>query len=238
MMAGSLNISCLVHVPFEGPAIIADWAGEKKHRLHLTKLYEDDPFPDRSNTDMVVLMGGPMSVFDYHVHPRMQEEIDWTGDFIRSGKPALGICLGAQIIAASLGAKVYPGKYQEIGWHNVEFLPALGDYRIWKDLPESRKAFHWHGDTFDIPRDAIRIAASRAYPNQGFIFGNHVIALQFHLEAAPASVRGLAENCRHQLVPGPHVQTEEEILEETRYFESNQRLMFQLLDYLRSRISS
>ncbi len=99
--------------------------------------------------------------------------------------------------------KRYPGPHKEIGWHNLQFFPALGDYKIFKDLPTTRKVFHWHGDTFNIPEGATRIAASQAFPHQGFIYDNKVVALQFHLEVTPKSVRELVENCRDELVDGP-----------------------------------
>lgn len=225
-----------MHVPFEGPGIILDWIDQENHSLQFTRFYENDPLPDSSGIDMLVIMGGPMNVFDFHIHPWMQEEIDWVTDFINSGKPVLGICLGAQIIAAALGVDVYPGKHREIGWHNLQFLPALGDFRIWKDLPATRKVFHWHGDTFPTPKGAVRIAESQAFPNQGFIYRHNVMALQFHLEVTPSTVKGLVEHCRDELVPGPYIQDEKEILTEQRYYEENQKLMFQLLNYLCSQV--
>ncbi|MEN8228223.1 MAG: type 1 glutamine amidotransferase [Bacteroidota bacterium] len=226
-----------MHVPFEGPGIIADWIKKKNHTLEYTRFHEGDPLPDASGVDMLVIMGGPMNVFDFHIHPWMQDEIEWVTDYISTGKPVLGICLGAQIIAAALGEDVYPGKEREIGWHNLQFLPSLGDYRIWKELPVTRKVFHWHGDTFTIPKGATRIASSQAFPNQGFIYNSKVVALQFHLEATPASVKELVDNCREELVPGPYIQTEEEILGEEKVYQTNQALMFRLLDYLCGQIS-
>ncbi len=96
--------------------------------------------PEVSDIDILVIMGGPMNVFDFHIHPWMQEEIDFVSRYIESGKPLLGICLGAQIIAASLGVDVYPGDHKEIGWHNLQFLPSLGDYKIWDDLPRHKES--------------------------------------------------------------------------------------------------
>ena len=221
-----------MHVPFEGPGIITDWIGEKGHQLHYTRFYEGDVLPDASDVDLLIIMGGPMDVFDYHVHPWMGDEIEWVKEYISLEKPVLGICLGAQIIANALGEEVFPGPNREIGWHNLQFFPSLGDFKICKDLPATRKVFHWHGDTFNIPEGATRIAASQAFPNQGFIYKNKVVALQFHLEVTPESVRELVENCRDELVDGPHIQTEKEILAEQNYFESNQKVLFQFLDYL------
>ena len=122
-----------MHVPYEGPGVIADWIGKKGHHLEYTRFYEKDPLPDASEVELLIIMGGPMNVFDFHIHPWMQEEIEWVGEFIRSGKPVLGICLGAQIVAAALGEEVYPGPEKEIGWYNLQFLPSLGEFRIFKD---------------------------------------------------------------------------------------------------------
>lgn len=231
-MSGTKNIRCLMHVPFEGPGVIADWAEQRSHRFEYTRIYEDPSLPEISKVDMAVVMGGPMNVFDFHIHPWMEEEIEWVGSCIRSGIPVLGICLGAQIIASSLGSEVRPGPYREIGWFNLNFLPCMGDYKICTELPPARKVFHWHGDTFDIPEEAVRIASSKAFPNQGFIYKGHVVALQFHLEVTPESVKALVMNCADELKEGPFIQTAEEILSEKKQFGPNQKLMYSFLDYL------
>ena len=236
-MNSGKRIACFLHVPYEGPGVIADWVWKNDHSLHYTRLYKKDALPDASSLDMLIVMGGPMNVFDFHMHSWMEDEIEWVKQFITSGKPVLGICLGAQIIASALGEEVYPGPHKEIGWHNLQFLPSLGEFRICKDLPVARKVFHWHGDTFDIPEGATRIASSQAFPNQGFIHGNKVVALQFHLEVNPELVRNLVDNCRDDLEDGTHIQTEKDILSEQSFFESNQQVIYQFLDYLSSLIS-
>jgi len=231
-MAKPLRIQCFMHVPFEGPGVIADWIAEQNHHLNFTRFYKGDDLPGQSAIDLLVIMGGPMNVFDFHIHPWMQEEMNWVSEFIRSGKPVLGICLGAQMIARALGSEVHPGNYKEIGWHNLKYLPSLGNYKICKDLPSTRKVFHWHGDTCHVPAGATRIAESKAFANQGFIYDGRVIALQFHLELTPESVKEMVAHCGEEIIPGPYIQTEKEILEETRYYEGNQKLMFHFLDYL------
>lgn len=236
-MHKQIKIQCFLHASFEGPGIIADWVIKNNHLLEYTRFYEGDSLPEASDIDLLVILGGPMNVYDYHIHSWMQEEVEWVSKYINSGKPVLGICLGAQIIAAALGAEVYPGEHKEIGWFNLQFLPALGDFMIWKDLPATRKVFHWHGDTFPIPKDAIRIASSLAYPNQGFIYNRKVLALQFHLEVTPDSVSDLVKNCKDELVPGPYVQPVSALLAEEKNYPANQELMFQLLNYLSGLIS-
>ena len=226
-----------MHVPFEGPAKILDWIKNKGHKLEYTRFFQGDALPDASGVDMLIIMGGPMDVYDFHMHDWMEDEIAWVKDFIEMNKPVLGICLGAQIIAAALGEEVYPGPHREIGWHNLQFFPSLGNFKIFKDLPVTRKVFNWHGDTFNIPEGAIRIAASQAFPNQGFIYNNKVLAMQFHLEVTPESVKDLVENCRDELVEGPHIQSEKEILSEQNYFQANQEVLYQFLDYLCALIS-
>jgi GMP synthase-like glutamine amidotransferase len=232
LMGIPLRIGCFMHVPFEGPGVIATWAEEKGHRMEYTMLYEGTQLPGSGDTDLLVIMGGPMNVFDFHAHPWMKEEINWVADYIGTGKRVLGICLGAQIIAAALGADVYPGEHKEIGWHALQFLPCLGGYRIFNELPRSRKVFHWHGNTFHIPAGADRIAGTKAFSNQGFIYQGRALALQFHLEVTPDTVRSLVDNCRDELVPGPFVQSEKEILDKKHDYRENQALMYRFMDYL------
>ena len=231
-MAKVKDIVCVMHVPFEGPGIIAPWAKRNGIHMKFVRVFEHVPFPDLGENDMLLIMGGPMNVYDYHVHPWMEEEIEWVSKAISKGNPVLGICLGAQIIASALGVEVHPGDEKEIGWHPLQFLPAIGDYKIWKDHPGTQMVFHWHRDTFDIPDHAVRIAASEAFDNQGFIYKNRVVALQFHLEVTKESVGELVENCRDDIVPGPHVQSEEEIMNFPSSVDENIRLMTGILLWL------
>ena len=236
-MNAPVRIRYFMHVSFEGPGIIENWAHDKGHQMDYTRFYEKQSLPEIPEVDLLVIMGGPMNVFDFHIHPWMEEEIAWVKRYMDARKPLIGICLGAQIIAAALGVDVYPGKHKEIGWHNLQFLPSLGELRIFGNLPDTRKVFHWHGDTFPIPDGALRIASSAAFPNQGFIHNKRSIALQFHLEVTPESVVGMVYNCRAELESGPYIQSEEEILKGTEFYETNQKVMFQFLDYLSGLIS-
>jgi len=135
-------------------------------------------------------------------------EKQFVRDAIAREIPVLGVCLGAQLIASALGARIYPNAVKEIGWFPIEAVPAPGAAF---SMPSECLAFHWHGETFDLPDGAVRIARSQACENQAFQFKRHVVGLQFHLETTPESLAALLDNCRHELVPGPYVQTEAEL---------------------------
>jgi GMP synthase-like glutamine amidotransferase len=127
-----------------------------------------------------------------------------------AGKYVLGICLGAQLIASAQGARVYKNPEKEIGWFPIEAVPHE-DPSLFR-FPSSMRVFHWHGETFDLPPGATRLARSAACENQAFQIGRRTIGLQFHLETTPDSARTLIENCRDELAGGAYVQGEETIL--------------------------
>lgn len=227
-----MNIHCFQHVEFEGPGMINDWVESKKQKLHFTHFHKGDPLPDLNSVDLLIVMGGPMDVYDYHIHSWMEDEIAFVKQCIENNTPVLGICLGAQIVAAALGSEVYPGKEKEIGWFPVTFLPAAGDFKIWSEHPGTRMVFHWHGDTFDIPEGAIRIARSNAFQNQGFIYNNRVMAFQFHLEVTPELVKGLTKHCGDELIQGKYIQDARTIINQKDYYSTNHKQIYQVLDYL------
>ena len=196
-----MRLHWLQHVPFEGLGFIEEWATSREMQITGTHLYAGEKPPSSMDFDWLVIMGGPMGIQDHGEHPWLVEEKVFIRAAIDAGKPVVGICLGAQLIADVLGAKVYPGPCKEIGWFPLRRAP---EAPAW--FPEELTAFHWHGDTFDLPENSIRLASSDACRNQGFIYRDRVVGLQFHLESTPESIRRLVENCRDDLVPGPFVQ--------------------------------
>jgi GMP synthase-like glutamine amidotransferase len=205
-----MRVHCLQHVAFEGLGSIAPWLEKAGHSLSRSMLHASPELPPSASFDALVAMGGPMSVNDEEEHPWLAGEKRLVREAIESGKPVLGICLGAQLIASSLGSKVYRNAEKEIGWFPVEGLP-LEDPSLFR-FPLSLRAFHWHGETFDLPPGARRIARSAACENQAFQLGDSTLALQFHLETRPESARALVENCRDELEPSRFVQGEGELL--------------------------
>jgi len=190
----AMKLHYLQHVPFEGLGIIEDWAKAQSAEINCTRLFADEKLPPLESFDWLVVMGGPMGIYDHEDHPWLIAEKKLIRAAIDANKTVLGICLGAQLIADVLGAKVYPGPQKEIGWFPIRRSAGAPEW-----LPEELTVFHWHGDTFDIPNGATRLAASVACENQGFIYNNRVVALQFHLETTPESMEALIENCADEL---------------------------------------
>ena len=217
------------HVSFEGLGSIEVVLKESSHSISVTRMFANEPFPEISDIDWLIVMGGSMGVHDDKAYPWLKTEKQFIKNVIQSGKVVLGICLGAQLIAEVMDAQVYKNKYREIGWFDINFNPNL-NHTLLKDIfPKQIEVFHWHGDTFDIPEDAIPIASSEATPNQGFIFDNRVIALQFHLETTPESAKALIDNCSNELDGSKYVQNEQEILSNYLRFTKINQLMDQIV---------
>lgn len=221
----------LQHVPFEGLGSIEPWLVAHGYTVSRTRFFESAELPDPGTIDVLIIMGGPMSVNDEDRFPWLRAEKHFIRDVVRAGKPVLGICLGAQLIASAHGAPVYPNPVKEIGWLPVCGVPPQTDGAF--AFPPSTTVFHWHGETFDLPEGAMHLARSEGCENQAFQLGAKVIGLQFHLETTPASARALVTHCRHELVPSEYIQTEEEILSvPASQYESINHWMTRILAYL------
>lgn len=220
----------LQHVPFEGPGCISNWLQARDAVVTTTRLFEYPQLPPLEEIDLLVALGGPISVNDEDEFPWLRPEKRFVREAIDSGMPVLGICLGAQLMASALGAAVYPGTEKEIGW-----FPVYGvdhDVSAFR-FPAGFDAFHWHGETFELPRGAIHLAESEVCAHQAFQVGRRAIGLQFHLETTPESAESLIANCRHELVPGSCIQDEGQLrsVPADRYTGIN-TLMAEVLFYL------
>ena len=200
-----MKVHVLQHVPFEGIGSMQGWLAKRDATVGYTRFYESAKLPHPGEYDLVIAMGGPMSVNDEQSHPWLVPEKAFLRETIRLGQAVIGICLGAQLIASALGSRVYPGRHMEIGWFPLEGVDPGRDVF---QLPGGLTAFHWHGETFDLPDGAVRLAKSEACDNQAFQLGQNVVGLQFHLETTPQSAALLLRHCGHELVPGKYVQTE------------------------------
>jgi len=224
-----MRAHCLQHVPFEGPGSIEPQLRTAGYELSHTRFFESALLPLRDDIDLLVVMGGPMSVNDEL--PWLAPEKKFIRNLIESGKPVLGICLGAQLIASAMGARVYKNPVKEIGWFPVQGVTSPGSASF--SFPHSIEVFHWHGETFDLPPGAVQLARSEGCENQAFQIGRSVIGLQFHLETTLDSACELIANCRNELIPSRYVQTEDVILSAgSEKYESIQQMMGKVLSYL------
>ena len=155
-----MKVHVLQHVPFEGIGSMERWLAKRDATMGYTRFYESAKLPDPGRVDLVIAMGGPMSVDDEQAHPWLAPEKEFIRETIRLGQSVVGICLGAQLIASALGSRVYPGRHTEIGWFPVEAVAADGDVF---QLPGGLTAFHWHGETFDLPELTREVEVDHAW---------------------------------------------------------------------------
>jgi GMP synthase-like glutamine amidotransferase len=227
-----MRLHWLQHAPFEGLGSIEDWGRRRQLALTRTLTHGGEPLPASGDIDGLIIMGGPMSANDAAALPWLDAEHRFVETTIRHGKPVLGICLGAQIIARVLGAAVRRNAHYEIGWFPTAWTSAARSSKLFSGMPDSTMAFHWHGETFDIPRHARRVAQSEACENQGFACcDDRVVGLQFHLEMTRSGVLDLI-SAHPDLPAGPYVQTPAELLGNSEIHDHASALLDDLLDRL------
>lgn len=226
-----MKLHYIKHVPFEGLGSMEDWFSARGDSISCTAMYENAELPDANDLDMLIVMGGPMGIYDYEQHPWLMKEKAFIRSVIDAEKIVLGVCLGAQLIADVLGGRVSYQGHREIGWFPVQKNPnALS--KIAHAFPEQMEVFHWHGDSFQIPDGAERLASSEACVNQSFVFDDRVLGLQFHCETTINSAKDLIEACTDELDGSPWVQNQDDILREPERFIAINQLMDNLLEIL------
>ena len=230
LIPSTVNVHYLQHAPGEGPGQVAIWAASKGHELSGTHWYRGDATPDSAAVDFLVIMGGGMNIYEHRNHPWLVPEKELIGKIIGQGKPVLGICLGAQLIADVMGGKVYQNPEFEIGWHPLH--TAARRPPLFSHFPAQFTALHWHGDTFDLPPGATLAASTDACPHQAFICRDNVVGLQFHIEVRPEDVRSFVQGETAPLPRGRYVQSFEEILAGDRYIPAVHNILTQLLDVM------
>ncbi|WP_195509715.1 type 1 glutamine amidotransferase [Clostridium tyrobutyricum] len=230
-----MRIHYLQHVPFEGPANIVNWAHKRGHKLTGTHLYNYEVVPNIDQFDCLVIMGGPMNIYEEDKYPWLKYEKKFIKRAIEVNKVVLGICLGAQLITDVLGGKVTKNPEGEIGWFPVNFKSKGIDSSLFKDFPEIMYVFQWHNDTFSTLGSGVRsIAYSKACKNQAFIYKDRVIGFQFHMESTKSSIFSLIDNCEDEMTVGSYVQTSEKIKSKMNYLKIANSLMDDFLNQLES----
>ena len=184
MITGRAHRSALVltHVAFEDSGSLGTILEDHGFRMvQLEPALQSSLFPDPCNHDLVVVMGGPIGVYETDFYPHLSREIAFIKTRLSQKKPVIGICLGAQLIANALGARVYPGPVREIGWLPLH-LTDEGRHSPLALLEDGLPMLHWHGDTFDLPFGVSSLARTESIPHQAFMVDNYALALQFHPE--------------------------------------------------------
>jgi GMP synthase-like glutamine amidotransferase len=180
-----MNVLVLQHIACEPPGVYEDVLRDRGARLERVEVDAGDTLPSWRGYDAIVAMGGPMSANDDSELPWLRDEKALIAEAVRAGTPYWGVCLGVQLLAASLGARVYAGAEPEVGVLPVELTEEGVADPVFSGLPASVPTLQWHGDTFHLPEGTVRLAGSPAYPNQAFRVGN-AYGVQFHLEVSPA----------------------------------------------------
>lgn len=220
------------HEPFEGLGLIEEWAISKSFSISSTHFYKNGSLPKLEDIDWLIIMGGSMSVNDEKELPWLVPEKAFVKAAIDTGKVVLGICLGAQMIANVLGSKIYPNSKKEIGWFPIIWNPEALSNSKFKHIPPILNVLHWHGETFEMPKDALHLAESIACANQGFLFKEKVVGLQFHLEFNDKSTEEMLRYCTHELKESQYVHSAEKIISQNHNISAAKKALFGILEAL------
>jgi GMP synthase-like glutamine amidotransferase len=224
-MEPAMRIHSLQHVPFEDIGSMLQDLTAASHSLTTTHWYKGDQAPPLDSFDLLIVMGGPMGVYDDEQYSWLATEKQFIGEAIAAGKKVLGICLGAQLISCVLGGQVSRNAHREIGWFPLEINAEAKDHPIAAILADCKQVFHWHGDTFELPGDALLLASSQACANQAYVIEDRIYGFQFHLETTETSALALVENCAEDLDNSRFVQTAAAIMANKESFAAINRAM-------------
>jgi GMP synthase-like glutamine amidotransferase len=206
-----VKIHWFQHVPFEGLGALEGWLRARGHTLSCTRFYAGEAPPATSaGFDWLIVMGGPMNVYQHRDHPWLPVEKRLLGEAIAAGQRVLGICLGAQLIADVLQGKVYQNAEREIGWFPVTAVP--GDASSPFQFPAETQVLHWHGDTFSLPPGSTWLARSAGCAHQAFAVGSRVLGLQFHLEMTATEIDRIAAAGGDELADGRYIQSVDQMI--------------------------
>jgi GMP synthase-like glutamine amidotransferase len=227
-----MHIHCLQHVSFENPGTILEWISNNNHAITYTYFFKENPvLPALDSFDALLILGGYMNMNEEEKFPWLKDEKVFIKNVINSNKKIFGICLGSQLLANVLGAKVFKGSEKEIGFFPITFSNEAKSNSIFNHFENETVLFHWHGDTFEIPENAVRVASSEAFENQGFMIENRILAFQFHIEMDEKIIEALLENePKEWNEKGNYIQNAKMIRSNFKNLNQNKIDFFKLLD--------
>lgn len=222
----SMRINVLQHTPNEGPGSIQEWSQKNGHEMYIYHPYQfNGVLPTADETDMLVILGGPMSPND---------DIDWIKnertlikELLEKHIPIFGACYGAQQIVKTLGYSVTKAPHKEVGW-----APVYLENSIIEGIPNKLTALHWHEEMFEIPEDAIHLFSSDLVRNQGYLLGENVLGLQFHFEPKADDVREIAVNDSSYPAENNSLKQSAKGIIDSAFPVENRDVMFTLLDFI------
>jgi GMP synthase (glutamine-hydrolysing) len=179
----SISLPVLRHLEHESAGTVENIFLEMGLDFHYIDLYRSVPARlELGSAPGLVVLGGAMNVDEVDKYPFLAREVEWIQEALAAGLPVLGICLGAQLLAKALGAKVYPNQVKEVGWYQIGLTPHADHDTLFEGCRKTISVFHWHGDTFDLPPNSVRLAEGPLCRNQAFRYGRSAYGLQFHIE--------------------------------------------------------
>jgi GMP synthase (glutamine-hydrolysing) len=224
----------LQHISVEGPGRLAPFLEQRGWTLETVALYAGAPLPEQPGAyQAIIVMGGPMGVYDDAMYPFLRQEHDFLQRAIAQEVPLLGICLGSQLLAKALGARVYRNPQKEIGWYTVDLTAAGYTDPLFAGIDSPVRVFQWHGDAFELPSGATALASSPLCTHQAFRYGDRVYGLLFHLELTPEIIHSWLDMFRDELagVRG-YIEPERIVTDIPRYLEHYQQVSTQLFTNL------
>jgi GMP synthase (glutamine-hydrolysing) len=199
-----MNVLIIKHIDIEGPGLIEYCLKQEKIPYQIVNLEAGPRLPKINDLSHIVILGGPMNVYEEDRYPFLRDEDLFIKEAIQRGKKILGICLGAQLMAKALGAKVFKAPMKEVGWYNVSLTRVASHDPLFSNLPKTFSVFQWHEDTFEVPKAGKLIATSTSVIHQAFRYGENVYGLQFHLEVTEGMIQEWMETYEEECSNSEH----------------------------------
>lgn len=225
-----MHLHYFQHNHFEDLGFIGDWAKSNNFTTSVTRFDLKPELPSIEDFDWLVIMGGAMGVHDSDQYPWITDEIEFIKNAIHSGKIVIGVCLGSQMIASALGARVYKNSEPEMGFWPINFSQEAQQDNVFRHFPANLEVMHFHFDTFTLPEGAILMAKSTVTPVQAFRYGKNVFAFQFHSELTESNLPVFIRELDTEIIPGPLVQNPQEMLQKINSCSINNEIFSKVLD--------